>query len=80
MSVRSGRVVLLRIRYHKTEVCLEGKPVLVHACLDFGAHGAEIHRILDDLVITILLRQKMSKVIIKVQTLEHGLEQGPLVA
>ena len=82
MGIRSSRVVLLRICYHEPEISFEGKPIRVHARLEFRAHGAEVHRILDDLVIAVLPHKKKSARSLSKskQTLGHGLERDPQVA
>jgi hypothetical protein len=52
VCVTAGYVVLLRIADHESEISLESKSVLVHSCIEFRTHSAEIHRVFDHFEVT----------------------------
>lgn len=51
MCVGFRRIVLFRIRYHQTEICLESEAILVHPFFQFGSHCTQIDGVLDDLIV-----------------------------
>jgi len=52
VNVSSWGVVGLRVVDHEPEISLEAGPVFVKATVELGTHGAQIHRVLDDLEVT----------------------------
>ena len=69
-------VVRFRVADHETEVCFECKAFFIHSSLELSGHSADIHRVLDDLEITIASIsqwEKGKKVITRARTWVHDL-------
>lgn len=53
MHVAVGHVVLFGISDHKSEICLKIKTALVLALLKLRGHSSKVHRVLDNVKVTI---------------------------